>query len=205
MFKKLVANLPFNPSLISQIAFYSGRLKRERAVRGVSVFLILFTMLLQMFAVIVPPQKSLAASDNHILDGLTATRSAQDNIGYLLQTWDSNEDVRSIYATFGVSREDIASMQPKTVTLFPVMLTTGQLVAIRSTVIRMFHSNIKIRRLPSNILGKVPQRRQTTDSSTIVDSKHGISSTKAAITMSPYKELSRKLAKPSGFCMTVAT
>lgn len=118
MFKKLIANLPFNPSLIAQVAFYTDRLKRERAVRAVSVFLILFTMVLQMFAVLVPPQKSLAASDNHILDGLSSTRSAAENINYLLQTWDTNNDVRAIYSTFGVTREDIASMDTKTVTLF---------------------------------------------------------------------------------------
>lgn len=118
MFKKLVANLPFNPSLISQIAFYTDRLKRERAVRGLSVFFILITMFVQMFAVVVPPQKSLAASDNHILDGLTSSRSAQANKDFLLQTWDSNDDVRAIYSVFGVTREDIAAIEPKQVTVF---------------------------------------------------------------------------------------
>lgn len=118
MFKKLLANLPFNPSLISQVAFYTDRLKQEKSIRRLSLFFIMFTMLLQMFAVIVPPEKSLAASDNHILDGLTETKSPQANRDYLLQSWDNSEDIRAIYGTFGVTRDDIAGMELKKVTVF---------------------------------------------------------------------------------------
>ncbi|HMT55785.1 MAG TPA: hypothetical protein PKD20_02830, partial [Candidatus Saccharibacteria bacterium] len=118
MFQKLVANLPFNPSLINQLVFYTDRLKRERTIRAASSFLILFAMALQMFAVIVPPEKSLAASDNHILDGLSTAKTPQQNKDFLLQNWDANEDIRAIYGAFGVTRDDIASMENKTVTIF---------------------------------------------------------------------------------------
>ena len=102
MFKKLVANLPFNPSLITQVSFYTERLKQERSIRRLSFLFIVAAMLIQMFAVVVPPEKSLAASSNHIINGL----KTRDDI---LSAWD-NGDVAGIYGAFGVTRDDIASL-----------------------------------------------------------------------------------------------
>lgn len=118
MFKKLVANLPFNPSLITQVSFYSARLKAERSIRRLSFLFIIAAMFVQMFAVVSPPERSLAASSNHILDGLSESKSAKANKSFLLQSWDNNPDIRAIYGYFGVTREDIATMPEKTVTVF---------------------------------------------------------------------------------------
>lgn len=102
MFKKLVANLPFNPSLITQVGFYTERLKQERSIRRLSFLFIIVAMFIQMFAVIVPPEKSLAASANHIINGLK-TRSD------ILSAWDGG-DVSAIYGAFGVTRADIEAL-----------------------------------------------------------------------------------------------
>jgi hypothetical protein len=104
MFKKLVANLPFNPSLISQVTFYTERLQRERAIRSVGFMFIIMTMFVQMFAVVSPPAKSLESSSNHIINGV----QTRDDI---LRAWDDpSTDVAKIYGLFGATRNDIQSL-----------------------------------------------------------------------------------------------
>jgi uncharacterized repeat protein (TIGR01451 family) len=66
---KLLANLPFNPSLIGQISFYSKRLKREASIRRLGFIMLFLAMLVQLFAFMAPPQPSLAKSDNDLIYG----------------------------------------------------------------------------------------------------------------------------------------
>lgn len=104
MFRKLVSNLPFNPSLVGQVSFYAKRIHQEASLRRMGFVLVAIAMFIQMFAVIAPPEKSLAASDNHIINGLK-TRSD------ILAAWDrSGSDIPAIYGKFGVSRDDIAKL-----------------------------------------------------------------------------------------------
>lgn len=56
MFNKLLSNLPYNPSLINQVAFYAKRLHRESSLRRIGFFFVAATMALQVFASIVPAQ-----------------------------------------------------------------------------------------------------------------------------------------------------
>src|SRR5687768_14776392 len=107
MVNKLLANLPFNPSLIGQISFYSHRLHSETSIRRLGVGMIVFAMMVQIFAAIIPPEKSLAASDNHIINGL----KTRDDI---LRAWDrAGSDIPAIYGKFGVTRADIARLPQK--------------------------------------------------------------------------------------------
>ncbi len=69
MFKKLISNLPFNPSLINQVSFYAKRLHKEEKLRRLGVIMIVLSLFIQMFAIISPPEPTLAASDNDILRG----------------------------------------------------------------------------------------------------------------------------------------
>lgn len=104
MFKKLISNLPFNPSLVSQVSFYAKRVHEEASVRRMGFGLIALAMFIQMFAVIAPPEKSLAASDNHIINGL---RTRTD----ILSAWDrKGSDIPSIYGKFGLTRADIEKL-----------------------------------------------------------------------------------------------
>jgi hypothetical protein len=111
MFKKLVSNLPFNPSLLSQVSFYAKRVQQEESVRRMGFGLVALAMFIQMFAVIAPPEKSLAASANHIINGL---RTRND----ILAAWDrAGSDIPAIYGKFGLTRQDIANLplNPNTV------------------------------------------------------------------------------------------
>lgn len=109
MFNKLVSNLNFNPGLITQIGFYANRIKQENALRRLSFVFIALAMVIQTFAVIAPPQKSLASSSNHIFNGLTTSNSVRGNVNLIVGAWDSS-DIKDIYGYFGVTKQDVANI-----------------------------------------------------------------------------------------------
>jgi uncharacterized repeat protein (TIGR01451 family) len=105
MFKKLLSNLPFNPSLLDQVSFYYGRLKKETAVRRLGFILMVGAMVIQFIATISPPQQSLAYSPNDVLNGI-------NNKNDILKAWDANtNNVRDIYSRFGITRDNIAAIK----------------------------------------------------------------------------------------------
>lgn len=107
MFKKLVSNLPFNPSLINQVGFYADRLKQETSVRRLGFLFMALAMMVQSFAVIRPPEKSYAIDDSHLMSGLK-TRAD------ILRYYDNpNSNVKSIFDHYGLTRGDIASLSDK--------------------------------------------------------------------------------------------
>jgi hypothetical protein len=113
MFKKLISNLPFNPGLIDQVSFYAKRLKHDAFIRRIGFMLVALTVLVQIFAVLEPPQRSLASSPDYIINGL---KTKQD----VLRNWDDpGSDVQAIYSRFGVTRDMIVNL--------------SQIVHIRST------------------------------------------------------------------------
>lgn len=106
MFRRLVSNLPFNPSLLGTVAFYAKRMRTEESLRRLGLLFVVLAMVVQLFAVIAPPEKSLAYSNDYIVNGL---RTRDD----LLRAWDggtADRNVAAIYSRFGLSREDIAAL-----------------------------------------------------------------------------------------------
>src|SRR3989344_1853723 len=104
MFNKLLSNVAVNPSALNQFAFYSKRLRKEQSIRRLGLFFIISSMIVQIFASIIPAEKSLAYSDNHIINGI---KTRQD----IIKAWDrSGSDVSSIYSKFGVTRQDIMNL-----------------------------------------------------------------------------------------------
>lgn len=103
MFKKLVSNLPFNPSLIDNISFYAKRLHKEEAIRRIGAVFTVLAMLVQIAAVMSPAKAAYAQSENDIVYGgfssaesLARTfESGQDGIG--------RSDIKEIYSHFGIS------------------------------------------------------------------------------------------------------
>lgn len=109
MFKKLITNLPFNPSLLGQVSFYAKRLHEEQSIRRMGFGFMALAMFVQMFAVIAPPQKSLAYDSDYIINGL-------QNRDDILRAWDgktSDQNVAQIYGKFGLTRADIAALPLK--------------------------------------------------------------------------------------------
>lgn len=107
MFRKLITNLPFNPSLLGQVAYYTKRMHQEESIRRMGFGFMALAMLIQVYAVAAPPQKSLAStSSDYIINNL---RTKTD----LLNAWDgktADADVAQIFGRFGLTRKDIESL-----------------------------------------------------------------------------------------------
>jgi uncharacterized repeat protein (TIGR01451 family) len=117
MFNKLLANLPFNPSLVTQISFYGKRVKQESSIRRLGFIFVALTLAVQVFAVISPAQPSLAASTNDIIYGGFNGSNPKAN---LLAIYDDNSDghntgFQALYQSFGISRQDIVNSQLETI------------------------------------------------------------------------------------------
>ncbi len=79
MFKKLLSNLPFNPSLIGEVSFYARRMQDETAVRRTGVIFIVLAMFIQVFAIMSPPEPTLAESNNDVIRGGFSSREQAVN------------------------------------------------------------------------------------------------------------------------------
>ncbi len=75
MFKKLLSNLPFNPSLISQVAFYGRRMHKEEKLRRTGAVLVVLAIAVQMLAIVSPPEHSFAGAGNDIIPGGFTTQA----------------------------------------------------------------------------------------------------------------------------------
>lgn len=103
MFKKLLSNLPFNPSLIGQVSFYAKRMHSEASIRRIGLTFVLIAMCIQIFAVIAPPEPSLARSGNDIIPGGVTSKNE-------LVSWcNDNLEIKTIFIHFGVTCANLGS------------------------------------------------------------------------------------------------
>lgn len=110
MFNKLLSNLPFNPSLIDQVAFYSSRLKKEAVVRRVGFALIAMTMLLQVFAVVRPTEASNQCSSNDVIRcGFKTKEQAVERCN------NNTQGFRTIIEYYGISCATVANASVQTI------------------------------------------------------------------------------------------
>lgn len=107
MFRRLITNLPYNPSLISQVSFYARRVHQEEFVRRLGMICMAITLVIQVLVFVSPPERSLATSANNVLNGI----QTRDDI---LDAWDQpDSDIGAIYGAFELTREDIAKLPQK--------------------------------------------------------------------------------------------
>jgi hypothetical protein len=114
MFRRIVSNLAFSPALVGQLGFYAKRLRKEEATRRIGLVFVALALVVQSFAVFSPPESANAANaDNVIYSGV---RDTADLLGVYDRGVDSagRNDIRQIYAQFGVTRADLANTQPGT-------------------------------------------------------------------------------------------
>lgn len=111
-FKRLVTNLPFNPSLLHQVSFYAKRLRQESSIRRLGFVFIALTFLVQLFAVIAPPQPSLAQDLNNDLvpGGFGGNQESA-----VLHCMNNKEDFGSILSAYGISCTNVANAHWTTV------------------------------------------------------------------------------------------
>lgn len=110
MFRKLVSNLAFSPTLVGQLGFYARRLRKEETTRRTGLVFIALSLVVQSFAVFSPPESANASNaDNVIYSGI---RNKEDLLAIYDRGSDSagRKDIKEIYAHFGITRADIANM-----------------------------------------------------------------------------------------------
>lgn len=103
MFRKLVSNLPFSPTLINELGFYAKRLRKEETTRRLGLILTALALMVQSFTVLSPPESANASSPSDIVHGGIHSKSQ------LLSAWDNNtQGFRDLVQDIGLDREDLA-------------------------------------------------------------------------------------------------
>lgn len=110
VFRKLVSNLPYSPALIEDIGFYANRLRDEEVTRRTTVIFVVLALIVQSLAVFSPPESANASSEQDII------RGGVSDLNDFLVRYDHNaDDLKDIYSTVGVSRDEISSAKRGTI------------------------------------------------------------------------------------------
>lgn len=104
MFRKIVSNLPFSPTLIGELGFYAKRLRKEEATRRLGLIFTALALVVQSMSVFSPPESANAANASDLISGGLHSRSA------MLSAWDNNsQGFRELAQHAGISRENLAN------------------------------------------------------------------------------------------------
>ena len=103
MFEKLLAVLPYNPSIVQQLSFYGKRVKRESVVRRAGLVFLLLAFFVQFFAFVSPPQPTVADSTNDLING-GITSVADATAKCLADT----QDYRKILNNYAISCTELS-------------------------------------------------------------------------------------------------
>lgn len=108
MFAKLVSNLPFSPSLVHQLSFYSKRLKKEQVTRKIGLLFTALALIVQTFTFLAPARATLAASSNDIVYGGGNKASL---LAALKKGCDSKNrcDLKAIFGAYGINESNFGS------------------------------------------------------------------------------------------------
>jgi uncharacterized repeat protein (TIGR01451 family) len=104
MFEKLLANVAYNPSIVHQLSFYSRRMRQESSVRRAGLLLLILAFLIQFFAVISPPQPTVADSNSDMISG--GFRTAAEAKQYCVSNVRHYGDILNYY---GISCADLGA------------------------------------------------------------------------------------------------
>ena len=69
MFRKIISNLPFSPTLISELGFYAKRLRKEETTRRIGLILTALALVVQSFVAFSPPESANAANAGDLVYG----------------------------------------------------------------------------------------------------------------------------------------
>ncbi|MGE5310062.1 MAG: hypothetical protein ACM3JF_03275 [Sphaerimonospora mesophila] len=105
MFKKLVSNLPFSPSLVGQLGFYAQRLKKEEAIRRLGLIFTVFALVIQSIAVFNPPESANAATGNDMCPGVTANAAGAKKVKDCYNN--NTRHFKDVLSFFGIKKDDL--------------------------------------------------------------------------------------------------
>lgn len=102
MFRKLIANASFSPSLISEIGLYAKRLKHEEAIRKLGLITTILALIMQLFSILQPPESANAANINDLIQGGVSSKEE------FFSKYERNEqNIRDIFTSLGITPQEI--------------------------------------------------------------------------------------------------
>jgi|GEM_PF-5646966 len=105
LFQQLLQNLPYSPSLLSQVGFYAGRLKKEESIRKVGFGLMAIAFFMQVIAFLKPPEATIASSpSNDIVQGGIHGNPIQNALAAV-----GNSRSANVYAAYGLTSSVVSS------------------------------------------------------------------------------------------------
>lgn len=124
MFRKLISNLPYSPTLLHDVGFYAKRLRNEEATRRLTVIFVVLAVSMQSLTMFSPPESANASSEQDIIPG--GVSNLDD---YLLRYDHNKDDVKDILNTVGITRSELAASKQgsiKTTNELYIMTRYGQ-------------------------------------------------------------------------------
>jgi len=114
MFKKIVTNLPFHPTLLGDLGFYLRRVRQEQAIRRLGLIFVVLALFVQLFAFFAPVKSSIAYNTGDIVYGAT---SKEDIVKAFKNNKDpkGRTDVRAIFDYYGIGLDQIQNAKKTTI------------------------------------------------------------------------------------------
>lgn len=110
MFRKLITNLSFSPTLIGEVAIYAKKLKREEKLRRIGLFLLVPALALQILAFSRPPESPNTASKHDLIYGGAQT------VEQVLYHYNRNSSfIQNKLSTLGISHNEVRTLTPTTI------------------------------------------------------------------------------------------
>lgn len=104
MFRKLVANLPFSPTLVEQVAFYAKRLRKEELTRRTGLIFTVLALIVQGLTVFMPVT---SANTSHASDLISGGVTSKDQI--LTYYDNTSHDYKKIFDYVGITRDELTN------------------------------------------------------------------------------------------------
>jgi hypothetical protein len=104
MFEKLLSQLPYNPGLAHQVSFYSRRMREEASIRRIGTVFMVLAFLVQFFAVLSPPQPTVASSSNDLINGgISSAANAAQHCN------NNTQHYKNILENYGITCQQVAN------------------------------------------------------------------------------------------------
>ncbi|MCB9819867.1 hypothetical protein H6796_00985 [Candidatus Nomurabacteria bacterium] len=104
MFRKIVSNLAFSPSLVGQLSFYAKRLRKEEFTRRLGLIFTALALVVQSLVVFSPPEAANAASSADMIRG-----GVPDKAGFLAHYDKNTNHIKDLFNNLGITRAEIAN------------------------------------------------------------------------------------------------
>lgn len=109
MFQQLLMNLPYSPSLLKQVGFYSKRLRQEEFVRKLGFIIMTMAFFMQVIAFLQPPEAAIATSPANDLGDGVFSRNTIKNL------YDTDPITKAVYDFYGINEMTIDSCTNATI------------------------------------------------------------------------------------------